>query len=1032
MTPPTTGARRACGAFALLARRGLPRRAARVLTAAAVFCLVLLLGVPASAETAPTGTIVGQVLDGSTGKYLEGADVVVTGTELRALTQRDGSFVLTSVPAGPQVLSISYVGLETKDIPLAVEAGQSIPVAVRLTSDIIQLATYNVTTSREGMAQAVTLQRLSVQTKLVAAADQFGPVLEGNVGEYLKFMPGVTIDYNVNDARGVSLRGLSTAFTIVAVDGTPMAGGSSTDDTRRFEFEQIAMNNVETTELYKTVTADIPATATGGFVNFVTKSAFDTEEVQRITYDVYLAAPSSHLALGGRGGLWGHGKHATYRPNVELNLSRKLSPKIGLNVNYRLSEKYDDSPRTEFTWNTSTAYPTVMTNPRLQQYNIRSEQKLTHREAFATKLDFIVSDRTKLMVSGQWNFYDLDFTQRGPQFVLGANATKTGDDTYTSATSGAQVSNNVLYREKFGETWHFNGNLTHEFENRSTLSITPYYSKADGNYRDASKGFISTNSVLATSANTFTSFTLANPSTLGVLPTISMVRGTTALGRDYYTNLANYTLSNSASGTGFQSRPWTAEDTKDGVRADYTIDVERLTFPLKLQVGAQLDDTNRHIDRPDLRGVIPATTGNALLALQDPLYNRDVALGFGNYNAVDPFKAWETFKTVPMALNGLDIREIDERNTAAYVRGDVPLRRELTLIAGVRWEKRTIDAQGRTGSPTRARTSTANIDFDSWYPSAMLKYTPRRNLVIRGGFSRTVGIPDYSELLPTFTVPSTATSTDGTITVPAAGLKPYITMNYDLGADYYLKNSGVVSLNLFHKDVRNFISARPMTAAERTAYLADYGYTEADFGVTPGTIRANGAKSRLQGLEVSYSQNLTMLPKPFNGLSVQANFTYIDIATSDPDRFRALDTLYSQLRSVSPRTANLVVGYRYGRFNTTVTTNWVDESLYGGFVNTNYFLGTAATSAAMGLNPPDLSRDTRFTLNKDEKTTVDWKLEYSINKHVSAYFVVRNLFNSARREFLRGYLPEYKNVVLPLRYFEFGEPHLSVGVRGTF
>ena len=120
----------------------------------------------------------------------------------------------------------------------------------------------------------------------------------------------------------------------------------------------------------------------------------------------------------------------------------------------------------------------------------------------------------------------------------------------------------------------------------------------------------------------------------------------------------------------------------------------------------------------------------------------------------------------------------------------------------------------------------------------------------------------------------------------------------------------------------------------------------------------------------------------------------------------------------------MILGYRYRDFNATITTNWVDESLYGGFVNTNYVTGTANTA-----NP---ALDTRLALYKDEKTTTDVKLEYSFSKHVSAYFLIRNVLNTPRKEFLRGYLPQYSNVVLPLRYFEFGEPHLTVGVRGTF
>ena len=93
-------------------------------------------------------------------------------------------------------------------------------------------------------------------------------------------------------------------------------------------------------------------------------------------------------------------------------------------------------------------------------------------------------------------------------------------------------------------------------------------------------------------------------------------------------------------------------------------------------------------------------------------------------------------------------------------------------------------------------------------------------------------------------------------------------------------------------------------------------------------------------------------------------------------------------------------------------------------MNTNYFTGTANTA-----NP---AADTRLTLNKDEKLTTDIKVEYAISKHASVYFLVRNITNSARKEFLKGYLTQNQGVVLPLRYFEFGEPHLTLGVRGTF
>lgn len=1014
-----------CGAsrhLCVFPSRGLVRRFASFFPVLAIGAGLLLAVTPAAAQSpADEGTVTGQVLDGGSGKYLEGADVQLQGTDRHQLTGREGVFAFTGVAAGEQSLVVNYFGLAPKTVPVTVVAGQPATVNVVLSSDIVQLSAYKVTGLKEGMAQAVSSQRVSIQSKMVAAADQFGEVSEGNIGEYLKFMPGVSIDYNVNDARGISLRGLSTAFTIVSIDGTPMAGASSVDDTRRFEFEQIAMNNVETTELFKTVTADIPATSTGGFVNFVTKSAFDIQEEQRITYNLSFSAPSTNLHFSKQGGVWGHNEEYTVRPSLEANFSRKITAKLGINVNYRFSEKYDDSPRTEFTWNTGTAAPTVMTAPRLQQYNIRQEEKLTHREAFAAKLDYHLSDSTKLMVTGQWNWYDLDFTQRGPQFVLGTSSVGS-NGTYTSG-AGATISNNVLYREKYGTTYHFNGRMSHEFANKSELSITPYWSRADGQYRDTNNGFISSSAVMAIGAGTFSNYTLAGTNNLGVLPTITLAQGANSVPLDFIRNLGNYTLSNTATGTSFQSRPWTAVDLKDGVRADYKIDLD-LHLPLTLMTGFQLDETHRTIDRPDFRGVVPATTGAALLALQDPNYTKDVALGFGSYGVVDPYKVWSTFSGVPMTLNVLDKRDITEDNTAGYVRADLKVTPDLLLVGGVRYEKRKVDATARTGNPVRARTTTAKLDFDSLYPSLSFKYTPKRNLVFRGGFSQTIGIPDYGEMLPTFTVPTTSVSTDGVITTPSSSLKPYSTNNYDLSADYYLKNSGVISVSFFHKDIKDYIISRSMTAAELAQTFADYGLNPLDYGVTPGTIKENGSKSSIEGMEISYAQNLTFLPAPFNGLSLQANFTVLDVDTEDADPYRALDTLYSQLRAVSPKTANVILGYRYRDFTTTITTNWVSESLYGGFVNTNYFVGTA--------NIVTPANDTRLTLNKDEKLTTDIKVEYSFSKHASVYFLVRNVTNSARKEFLKGYLTQNQNVVLPLRYFEFGEPHFTLGVRGTF
>gem|GEM_PF-877886 len=984
------------------------------------------------------GAVSGKVRDGATAKFLEGAEIVVQGTNLHTTTDRSGVFTFPNLPEGPQTLIVTYPGLEAKTQTVQINSSTPNELLISLSAgDVIQLSEFHVSSTKEGMAQAIALQKVSIQTKLVAAADQFGEVSEGNVGEYLKFLPGVSVDYNVNDARGLSLRGLSTAFTIVAVDGTPMAGTSSMDDSRRFEFEQIAMNNVETTELYKTVTPDIPASSTGGFVNFVTKSAFDSSDVQRFTYNASLSAPSTNLSATRQGGVWGDKKEYTIRPSLELNYARRVTPKLGFNFNYRLSEKYDDSPRTTATWNVQpTSSPVLFTAPaRLGTFAIRSEEKLTHREAFATKVDYMISDASKLSLSGQWNWYDLHFTQRGPTFALGTNATANGGDSYTSGTGGGitapagTITNGVLYRNKYGTTYHTNGTLSHDFSPTSKVSLTGYYSRADGQYRDTSKGFISSASTVSpvlpnTTAGTgYTSFTLTGVQTKE-LPTITLARDGVPVSLDFIRSLNNYTFSNTT-GTNFQSRPWSALDTKKGVSGNYTYELDHFSVPVKLETGFAVDDVKRHIDRPDYRGTIPATTGSALATYADPNYTRDVAFGFGPYQVVDPYKIWDAYKSNLTFLSQDDTRNFKERNDAGFLRSDVNLTSDFLLTGGVRWEKHTIDAQARNLASARSKLAKVDLDYAEWYPSLTFRYTPlgHRNIVVRGGVSRTVGHPDYADILPTVTSESSPGLKDGTISVPDPALKPYFSNNFDLSVDFYLKHSGVIGIYAYVKNVKNYFVSRAMTQSDINAIATDYGYNPAEFA--SGAVTTNGGKSTLTGIEISYAQNLSFLPKPFDGLNIQANYTYLDVSAKDPDPLKALDLEYSQLRAVSPQTANLILGYRYRAFSITSTTNWVSASLFGGFVSTSFFTGFAG-------NPATGSPDTRLAIYRDEKATTDIKIEYSLNKHVAVYFLVRNIFNSQRIDYYRGYLPQNRKVVLVDNRYEFGEPDLTLGVRGRF
>jgi hypothetical protein len=52
-----------------------------------------------------------------------------------------------------------------------------------------------VSSEREGNAKAVMDQRRNMDITTSVSSDIFGDVTDGNVGEFLKYLPGVDLDY---------------------------------------------------------------------------------------------------------------------------------------------------------------------------------------------------------------------------------------------------------------------------------------------------------------------------------------------------------------------------------------------------------------------------------------------------------------------------------------------------------------------------------------------------------------------------------------------------------------------------------------------------------------------------------------------------------------------------------------------------------------------------------------------------------------------------------------------------------------------
>src|SRR4030095_14007916 len=127
----------------------------------------------------------------------------------------------------------------------------------------IRLAKYVVTDSQQmhGAAVAITEQRFAPNFKTVVSADEFGAASESDVGEFMKYLPGVQMGYNSGEARQVGGGGADFNYTPVTFGGFGMSNSNQNATNRGVSLESISLNNISRVEVISTPTPESPGAA---------------------------------------------------------------------------------------------------------------------------------------------------------------------------------------------------------------------------------------------------------------------------------------------------------------------------------------------------------------------------------------------------------------------------------------------------------------------------------------------------------------------------------------------------------------------------------------------------------------------------------------------------------------------------------------------------------------------------------------------------------------------------------------------------
>ena len=283
---------------------------------------------------------------------------------------------------------------------------------------------------------------------------------------------------------------------------------------------------------------------------------------------------------------------------------------------------------------------------------------------------------------------------------------------------------------------------------------------------------------------------------------------------------------------------------------------------------------------------------------------------------------------------------------------------KLGILAGVRLEntdgtyRGTSVTNGNVFTPSARKSTYTNV-----FPTLQLRYDITPKFVARATCSTGIGRPGFLQLL------SGAVIDTGNLAVSVGNpnLKPTTVNAFDAQLEYYLANSGIVSIGGFDKEFNNYIVNN---LQQNVTYVDGSGASYPGYDVSSYT---NTRTSHARGIEAQYNQKLSFLPAPFDGFGVLGNVTYVW------SKFAIRPGETSRLPGTSPLTYNLAAYYEAHGLQLRLSLSHVDAAIFG--------VGGAAG----------------FDTFEDQRTQLDLTSSYQVTRNMAVYFNAKNLNNAPLR-----------------------------------
>ncbi len=892
------------------------------------------------------GSIHGRVIDNQQ-QTLPGASIYVEKLQTGVISDMNGFYTLTNLEPGTYIIKVTYVGYDPVEAKLTVSGGNTLEYNIVM-NEGVELQQIEVKGAFRGQRRAVNMQKNSMGVTNVVSADQVGKFPDSNIGDALKRINGINVQYDMGEARFGQVRGTSADLTSVTINGNRIP--SAEGNTRNVQLDLIPADMVQTIEVNKVVTSDMDGDAIGGAINLVTKNT----PYKRVLN-----------ATAGSGYNWVSDK-------MQLNLGltygdRYFDDKLGV----MLAASYQNAPggadNVEFEYDVDDDGKVYLDKAEMRQYYVTRE-----RQSYSLAGDYKFNANHKISFKGMYNRRS-DWENRYRITYKKLNDAPSKQSIVLQTKGG--VDDNRDARLELQQTMDFTLDGEHTF-GRLGMDWAVSYSRATED-RPGERYM----GVVMKGKKNEAYFE----------------------GLDFVDAGGKYPFPNKGIGS-LEAYEWGIDELTNSdqeisedewkFRMNFILPLNKGLFGNNLRFGVKYADKSKRKEIHCFDYIEPyeKLSENAWMNYTNGQIRNDFMVD-GNLPVNTPFVTKEYLGGLemnPRQEGAFELYEeasgnykATEKITSAYVRFDQELGRKLQAVLGLRMERTDLkyngfnwvvdnldDEQGRLEA-----TGNKKSHYTNWLPSLLLKYNVNDDLKLRASFTQTLSRPKYSALVPCIHY----NIAEEEAQFGNAYLKPTTSYNFDLSGEYYFENVGLLSIGFFYKDVRDVIAEEKWKTTNDPNIPSGLLNEDGEPVKYEITKPINAYDANLLGVEFAYQRDFGFIAPSLKCIGFYGTYTYTHSSTKN-HRFehRVLEEDEDIKMTGSPEhTANASLYYENKGMNLRLSYNFASD-----FVDE---FGTVAALDRYYDKVNYLDFNASYTLGQKYKTTFYLEVNNLLNQPLRYY-----------------------------------------------